>query len=161
MNINYGSLTLNDLIENEVKGIDVLFENCECMYIPIKCFKTFNYSDGDIEFSIENNGEIYYKSSWDNGKTNPIHRLEQRDMVRLYLDIDDKEEISLDINFEGDEINELQMTKIESYKEVKIVISKVGYSINQIVVKEKEIEHLKNQIKELKEIVKEEMEGEE
>ena len=82
-------------------------------------------------------------------------------MVRLYLDIDDKEEISLDINFEGDEINELQMTKIESYKEVKIVISKVGYSINQIVVKEKEIEHLKNQIEKLKEIVKEEMEGEE
>ena len=51
------------------------------------------------------------------------------------------------------------MTKIENYKEVKIVISKVGYSINQIVVKEKEIEHLKNQIEELKEIVKEEMEG--
>ena len=132
---------MNKLIElNNIKNIEVLFENCECIKIPVECFKEFNIEiDNTIEKEDVNNSNANLKSLKckivDNGNieygccfneiTTPISRIfKHNDITAIYLYDYKNNEIELRIPWGENNLNNYnQHSKLISYKEIELYIA--------------------------------------
>lgn len=132
---------MNKLIElNNIKSIDILFENCECIKVPVECFKEFDIEiDNTIEkeeidnfnanlkslkCKIIDNGNIEYSCSF-NEITTPISRIfKHNDITAIYLYDYKDNEIELRIPWGENNLNNYnQHSKLISYKEIELYIA--------------------------------------
>lgn len=132
---------MNKLIKlNNIKNIDVLFENCERIKIPVECFKEFNIEiDNTIEkedvnnynanlkslkCKIVDNGNIEYDCCF-NEITTPISRIfKHNDITAIYLYDYKNNEIELRIPWGENNLNNYnQHSKLISYKEIELYIA--------------------------------------
>lgn len=132
---------MNKLIElNNIKSIDILFENCECIKVPVECFKEFNIEINNtiekeeidnfnanlksLKCKIIDNGNIEYSCSF-NEITTPISRIfKHNDITAIYLYDYKDNEIELRTPWNGDCNNNYnQHSKQISYKEIELYIA--------------------------------------
>ena len=138
---------MNKLIElNDIKKIEISFENCECIKVPVECFKEFNIEiDNTIEKeSVDNfnanlkslkckivdNGNIEYSTTWSSNNISPLHRISQYDdITAIYLYDYKDNEIKLVIpwyyenEYNIPKNNYNQHSKLISYKEIELYIA--------------------------------------
>ena len=133
---------MNKLIElNNIKSIDILFENCECIKVPVECFKEFNIEiDNTIEkeeidnfnanlkslkCKIIDKGNIYYLKTYKNNTTSPLSRIiNYNDITAIYLYDYEDNRIELRTPWDGDCNNNYnQHLKVLSHKEIELHIA--------------------------------------
>lgn len=149
-------MNLQDLDNLGVKYIEIIFENCESIYIPINCFKEFIYIENELFFKVINDGEIEYTESWMDIKNNPIDRIAYNDITNIYFLNENKDIInSIDTEylFEYGEENIYQESNVINYKEVEVIISKKSYYINELKKSIKEIDKLNKYVNVLKNVL--------
>jgi hypothetical protein len=140
-------------IKEKLKGIQIVFENCESMFIPINCIKQLKYEmeeykgDSDIknlitklDCVIENNGTITRNPDFVE-KESPIQRINQYDDI-CYFDFmykDGSQDSNYvhwynDENKYNSENNDGQSSKLLRYNKIHIIVKPYipKYSINEI-----------------------------
>ena len=151
-------MNLQDLNDLRVKYIEIIFENCESIYIPMNCFKEFIYIENELFFKVINDGEIEYTESWMDIKNNPIDRIAHNDITNIYFLNENKDiinNIDIEYLFEYGEENMYQESNVINYKEVEVIISKKSYYINYLQQLKEEKESVEKEIKEVENILKE------
>lgn len=134
-----------------IRSVEFALENCECIVVPIECFKSLNIVDNNI--NIENcctlnkfECEITYKEGLDYSfgfKTNitPLQRLDNySDIVNIIINLKDGQEIECAMpwyeneKFYDSQYNANQKTIMKSHKELYIKIEKNSkeYTIQEI-----------------------------
>lgn len=131
---------MNKLIElNNIKSIDILFENCECIKVPVECFKEFNIEIDNTKGEIRNDnanlkslkctlidkGNIDYLTIWSNNTISPLSRIvKYNDITAIYLYDYKDNEIELRTPWNGDCNNNYnQHSKVLSHKEIELYIA--------------------------------------
>lgn len=112
----------------ELLGIELIFENCEGMFIPIESFTDLYIQDGEINTYINLNDKIEYKG-FDN--STPLQRINKYDdIVSLNLIYKDEDiEYKLlwweDSNpYIVDDNNRYQTSELISYNKLHLEVSK-------------------------------------
>lgn len=122
-----------------IKSIELVFENCEGVIIPIECFEEFYIEDLDklknedtiksLRFKIKDNGDIEYTTSWSNNIISPLQRISRdNDITNIYIKYEDETEIQLfpnwyDNGYCGSQYNEIQTSELISYNELELIIN--------------------------------------
>ncbi|HAT4302262.1 TPA: hypothetical protein I9089_002367 [Clostridium perfringens] len=112
----------------DLLGIELIFENCEGMFIPVESFNDLYIQDGEINTYINLNDKIEYKS-FDN--STPLQRINKyNDIVSLNLIYKD-EDIEYKLLWWEDpnpyimtDNNRYQTSKLISYNKLHLEISK-------------------------------------
>lgn len=141
-------------MSNQIKNIQIDFENCEGISIPYNCFKNLTFKldetkkdencDGHIinmECTIIDNGNITYSTTWSSNRTSPIERLNQYEDICwfdiLYSD-DTKKSYYVDWYYESDyanpQENKNQTNQLMDYKTIHIKVEpyEQKYTVSEI-----------------------------
>ena len=140
-------------IKKNLKGVQIVFENCESMFIPTNCIKQLKYemeeyTDDDniknlitkLDCIIENNGSITKPGFTKECKTSPIQRINQYNDI-TYFDFvykDDSKDSNY-VHWYNDEYgycqnNNGQSSELLRYNKIHIIVKPYipKYSINEI-----------------------------
>ncbi|MCH1964423.1 hypothetical protein MCG45_16455 [Clostridium perfringens] len=131
----------------ELLGIDLGFENCEGMFIPVEALDNLYIKDGEINTYIYLNEKIEYKGFYDD--LTPLQRIKHmNDITSVNLIYKDK-----DIEYQTvwynawEQENRYQTSELISWNKLHLEISKD--------VLRKEIQSMKDQATQLLEQIKE------
>ena len=87
-------------MSKKIKEVEFLLENCESIIVPYECFKEFDDSNGEYNFTIKDNGQIRYGTTFGNNTTTPLQRLNLfDDITNMYLKYEDNAESPIRINW--------------------------------------------------------------
>ena len=131
----------------DLLGIDLGFENCEGMFIPVEALDNLYIKDGEINTYIYLNEKIEYKGFYDD--LTPLQRIKHmNDITSVNLIYKDK-----DIEYQTvwynawEQENRYQTSELISWNKLHLEISKD--------VLRREIQSMKNQATQLLEQIKE------
>lgn len=125
---------------NNIKEIEFVFENCECVVVPIECFKKLYIKDlnklknkdsfEEMKCIIVDNGQSKYSFGFATTVT-PIQRINQyNDITSIYITYNDDKIIQLytpwyeENEYCNSQSNENQTTNMSSYNTVELSIIK-------------------------------------
>lgn len=124
-------------MSKKIKEVKFLLENCESIIVPYECFKEFDDSNGEYNFTIKDNGCIDYGETFSSNEKTPLQRLNHYDdIVKIYVKYDDDTEsiIRPDWYYENEwdnpQNNQYQKSELLSFNELHISISKNNYTLS-------------------------------
>lgn len=125
------------MMSKKIKEVEFLLENCESIIVPYECFKEFDDSNGEYNFTIKDNGQIRYGTTFGNNTTTPLQRLNLfDDITNMYLKYEDNAESPIRINWyyknewDNPQNNQYQKSELLSFNELHISISKNNYTLS-------------------------------
>lgn len=131
----------------DLLGIDLGFENCEGMFIPVEALDNLYIKDGEINTYIYLNEKIEYKGFYDD--LTPLQRIKHmNDITSVNLIYKDKDMEYQTVWYNAwEQENRYQTSELISWNKLHLEISKD--------VLRREIQSMKNQATQLLEQIKE------
>lgn len=147
-------MNIYEEIKENLKGVQIVFENCESIFIPISCIKQLKYKMQDykgnnnikhlitnLDCIIENDGSITETCGFSSEIQSPIQRINQYNDI-TYFDFVWKDD-SQDSNYvkwyykneyDDPQSNKNQATKLLRYNKIHIIVKPYipKYSINEL-----------------------------
>ena len=121
-------------MDNNIKEIKFVLENCESINIPYECFDKFEFTtDSDNEYiqtlncTITDNGKIEYGMTYDGNITSPVQRLNKyRDICCVNIIYNDESTVEGNIkwhdNIDNEDMNDNQTNELIDYRTINIKI---------------------------------------